>query len=358
MAVQVLQGQQPGDHGGDQRQHVHPLPGHGLAGEPRLEPVHEHHPRPGLADAVVDQPVGHSRDDGGDRAQGVVLSNLEPPEVHPGGEEPRIEGHRRALGHAGGAAGGGKLADVLDAVAGGGEVLDPVAGGGEVPATVLGNRAREDFLQGKAARRHLVPGRQNVAQLGHADLLQQIQMTESAICGGHDDGLGAGEADEGLDLRTPEARSHGDEPKPRLLARQPRQEELRRVRHLDQHAAIALQPQVQQRQGEGIGKLGHLRPGEAPPAVHQRLLPPDPARVVVAPVRGGLERHVTRNGVSQSRVLVRHELLSVRAASWSAARSFYCTPPCHIKQPQAPPCLDSRFSRVATSLEMDPSILS
>ena len=304
MVIEVLESQQPGDHGRDHGQDVGPLPGHGLAGKPRVEAVQQHHSGARLADAVVDQPVRHPRDDGRNRAQGVVLSYLEPLQVHPGGQEPCVERHRGALGHAGGTAGGGELADVLDAV----------TGGGQAPAAFLGNGGREDFLQGKAARRRLVPGRQHMAQLRNPDLLQQLQMPEPAIGGRHDDGLGTGEGDEGLELRAPQARSHGHEPNPRLLTRQPRQEELRGVGHLDEHATVALQPQVQQRHGEGVRKLGDLRPGEATPAVHQRLLPPGPARVVVAEVRRRLERHVARHRVQQGCALIRHGLRSGRAA--------------------------------------------
>ena len=136
-----------------------------------------------------------------------------------------------------------------------------------------------------------------MAQLGDADLLQQLQMAEPAIGGGKDGDLGTGEADDGLELRPPQARSDGHESETRLLAGQPRQKELGGVGHLNEHTGVVLQPQIQQPQRQGIGKLPHLPPGEAPPGIHQRLLAGDAACVVIAEVRRRLERHVTRDRI-------------------------------------------------------------
>ena len=85
--------------------------------------------------------------------------------------------------------------------------------------------------------------------------------------------------------------------RPGLLAGQPRQKKLGGVGHLNEHAGVVLQPQRQQPQRQGIGKLSHLAPGKAPPGVHQRLLPGDAACVVIAEIRRRLERHVTRDRI-------------------------------------------------------------
>ena len=136
-----------------------------------------------------------------------------------------------------------------------------------------------------------------MAQLGDAHLLQQLDVSEPAVRRRDDGDLGTGEADDGLELRPAQARGDGHEPQPGLLAGQPRQKELGGVGHLNEHAGVALQPQIQQPQRQGIGKLPHLPPGEAPPGVHQRFLPGDAACVVIAEVRRRLERHVTRDRI-------------------------------------------------------------